>query len=336
MPEISSCRAAHLIPFVELFRDIGVPVERELVGAKLPSLIEEIPDEVISNGLATRFVSSCARREGIESSGWLWSQRFSVSNLSAGLLAALQSQPTVRNRLERFAFLSSLESSVIQLFIVKSGETAEVVSSIPRTDPLFGQRFAEWTQIAPLIEIIRSVAGPAWCPDAINFSSGQKIVEGAVQAFPNTRFVRNAPRTSIVMSASVLAMSSATRLPADLPQTAGRAPDVDLDLYRRLLRPYLREERPTIDLFAEMSGTSRRTLQRNLSRVGTSFSELVETTRFEMATELLDESSLSLIDVAMMLGFSDASNFSRSFRRYAGVSPGQYRRQFRDRREIRA
>jgi AraC-like DNA-binding protein len=54
---------------------------------------------------------------------------------------------------------------------------------------------------------------------------------------------------------------------------------------------------------------------------------LIETTRFEMATEMLQDPKMNLIDVAMTLGYENQSNFGRSFRRIAGISPGKYRRQ---------
>jgi AraC-like DNA-binding protein len=46
-----------------------------------------------------------------------------------------------------------------------------------------------------------------------------------------------------------------------------------------------------------------------------------------MASEMLQDPDIQLIDVAMTLGYENQSNFGRSFRRIAGISPGKYRRQ---------
>jgi transcriptional regulator GlxA family with amidase domain len=80
-------------------------------------------------------------------------------------------------------------------------------------------------------------------------------------------------------------------------------------------------------IFAEILDVSPRSLQRNLQQAGTSFSDLIETTRFEMAVEILAASDARLIDVAMTLGYENQSNFGRCFRRVAGISPGKYRRE---------
>ena len=55
---------------------------------------------------------------------------------------------------------------------------------------------------------------------------------------------------------------------------------------KRLIRPYLRDGVPQNRLFAEMLDVSPRSLQRKLQQAGTSFSDLIETTRFEMAAEM--------------------------------------------------
>ena len=92
------------------------------------------------------------------------------------------------------------------------------------------------------------------------------------------------------------------------------------------LIPYLPSGHPPIDLAAEMAGTSVRSLQRRLNRMQTSYVELVERIRFDQAVRLMRDSNLNILDIALTLGYRDASNFSRAIRRISGVSPSQLRR----------
>ena len=69
-----------------------------------------------------------------------------------------------------------------------------------------------------------------------------------------------------------------------------------------------------------------RTLQRQLAEFGVSYSKLVEQTRFEAASRLLQDPGNKVIDVAYGVGYENPAHFARAFRRTASVSPREYRR----------
>jgi AraC-like DNA-binding protein len=71
---------------------------------------------------------------------------------------------------------------------------------------------------------------------------------------------------------------------------------------------------------------SPRTLQRRLEQEQTNFSEVLDDARFEVARRLLADSAVTLTDAALRLGFADLATFSRAFKRWTGVPPGQWRR----------
>lgn len=70
---------------------------------------------------------------------------------------------------------------------------------------------------------------------------------------------------------------------------------------------------------------SQRTLQRKLREAGTSYKNILEQTRRELATQYMDSSLLTISEITYLLGFSEASNFSRAFKRWNGISPSSYR-----------
>ncbi|GJJ02030.1 transcriptional regulator [Duganella rhizosphaerae] len=72
---------------------------------------------------------------------------------------------------------------------------------------------------------------------------------------------------------------------------------------------------------------SERTLQRRLQDEGTSFQQLLDDTRRDMARQYLAQEQIVLGQIAFMLGFADQSTFCRACQRWFTASPGQYRRQ---------
>ena len=80
------------------------------------------------------------------------------------------------------------------------------------------------------------------------------------------------------------------------------------------------------DTIARRLYRSRSTLQRQLSAEGTSYREILEATRRELAERYLKEGEYSQAQIAFMVGFADQSNFARAFKRWTGLSPGEYQK----------
>ena len=82
---------------------------------------------------------------------------------------------------------------------------------------------------------------------------------------------------------------------------------------------------PRLDTVAREARCSARTIQRRLRDAGLTYKRVLDEVRLEAAAQLLQESELRIVDVAVDLGYSDQANFTRAFRRWAGVSPTQFR-----------
>ena len=83
---------------------------------------------------------------------------------------------------------------------------------------------------------------------------------------------------------------------------------------------------PSLSELAAQLNISPRTLNRYLQREGTTYRALAGRIQHEIACERLAAGGMSVTEVAYSLGFSDAANFTRAFRRRAGYSPGAHRR----------
>jgi AraC-like DNA-binding protein len=78
---------------------------------------------------------------------------------------------------------------------------------------------------------------------------------------------------------------------------------------------------------ARALNVSVRTLQRKLLPAGTTFREVSDAVRAQLAREYLSDPLVSIAEVACLLGFSDQASFNRAFRRWTSDSPGRWRRQ---------
>jgi AraC-like DNA-binding protein len=79
------------------------------------------------------------------------------------------------------------------------------------------------------------------------------------------------------------------------------------------------------DGIAARLALSRRTFNRRLTEEGTSFGPILDDVRREFACAFLRDRRLSIADVAFFLQYSEPAAFNRSFRRWTGRTPGEFR-----------
>ena len=82
---------------------------------------------------------------------------------------------------------------------------------------------------------------------------------------------------------------------------------------------------PGLGEIASTMNVSERTLNRRLQDEGTNYRELRGEVIDRWARQYLDQTDLSVEAIAAALGYQDAANFRRAFRKRQGIAPGQYR-----------
>lgn len=94
----------------------------------------------------------------------------------------------------------------------------------------------------------------------------------------------------------------------------------------RVLAERMKGAVPTLGDVARELAMSERNLQRALREDGTSFQQLVDELRCELAISHLANPATSTGQVGFLLGFSEPSAFHRAFKRWTGKAPSAYRR----------
>jgi|RhiMetdeSRZDD1v2_1073273.scaffolds.fasta_scaffold11666_4 AraC-like DNA-binding protein len=104
------------------------------------------------------------------------------------------------------------------------------------------------------------------------------------------------------------------------------SPVTFVDQVRRHVLEGLRQQDVNAVRLARQVGVSPRTLHRRLQEHGTSYQTLLDTVRCDLARSYLGEQHLAIDEVAFLLGFAETSTFYRAFKRWTGMTPGEYRR----------
>ncbi len=99
------------------------------------------------------------------------------------------------------------------------------------------------------------------------------------------------------------------------------------DKVSRILAATIRGETPSIEFVARQLALSVRNLQSKLSDEGTTFRNLLQNVRKELAIEYLNDSAIPIYEITYLLGFSEPSVFHRSFKHWTNYTPGTYRKQ---------
>ncbi len=94
---------------------------------------------------------------------------------------------------------------------------------------------------------------------------------------------------------------------------------------RALIGRDLSKPLPDFEWIAAELHTSPQTLRRRLKQENTSFQEIKDLLRRDMAIYFLGRQELSINDIAAKVGFTEPSTFHRAFKKWTGVTPGAYR-----------
>ena len=94
---------------------------------------------------------------------------------------------------------------------------------------------------------------------------------------------------------------------------------------KNALRLLLKDGLPRKERVAEQFNMTLRTLQRHLQQAGTSYQQILDQLRQELAEHYLLRSDLAIQDIASYLGFTEPRSFHRSFKGWTGQTPGQFR-----------
>lgn len=144
------------------------------------------------------------------------------------------------------------------------------------------------------------------------------------QAMPGVRVLMG---SALLSQALPLASQAVVQQVSERLEALSRRPTPEAGGWSTFITMMLTEaqgELLTLDDIGQRLNVSGRTIDRNLKKEGQQFRDIAQRVYMARAREMLEQHGTTVAQVAERLGFSDAANFSRAFRRCTGMTPTQF------------
>ncbi len=292
------------------------------------------PDARVPARIGVALWEEVPRIVGDELFGLRLGQRASDVGAIPVLGYVVQTSPTLGEGLARALRYQRLVQTLNPAELLHAGTEAQLVVHI-RARHVERLRHATEFALAFTVSFAARVTGEPLIPRGVRFAHAKpSSLEEHRRVFGDElRF--DTPRTELDMEPAVLArpvLSADPHLCALIERHAEalleRLPSSGslTDRARAALVEGLRSGRTDVAAVAEGLRMSARTLQRRLSAEGTSYAELLDALRRELALRYVGDHTLSLSEVAFLVGFADQTTFHRAFVRWTGRTPGAFRK----------
>jgi len=323
-------RAAPALALVGVLGDLGhdpAPILAEAGWS--PKLLDD-PDNIVPYAELGRLVATAAEHTGCDHIGLLLGKRAGLAALGAFGFAA-RNAPDVRSALLLVTQPLAHHDRCGVAALAEHGKVATLGYRILHPAVRGGELIIDGAMTIAF-EMMKALCGPEWRPletslarrppaDARPYLAqfGEPVRFGAEESaisFSERWLGRKIPGADPELQRLLLRM-----IGADTPT---REHDLRDDV-RRLLIGMVGSGDTTRAAIARAFGMSSRTLHRRLAALGTSFRGLLDAVRCEKACGILTATDVPVAQVALMLGYSETSAFTRSFKRQLGCGPAAWR-----------
>jgi AraC-like DNA-binding protein len=243
---------------------------------------------------------------------------------------ALQASDTLGAALERASRFFAATGTTAEIALRPSATGLSVVVRRRDGASSSGARLGTEYIVGQIVRLIGALTEERVAPRAIRIAHPGAIAPAALRRTLPVEPQFGAALTAIDLDHSALASPLSRRDP-DLARYFDRALERHVDrsptasVRRAIEHAIASGSSLSEDDIARTLDTSSRTLRRRLEGEHTSLRALLDRSRMEIATERLERGA-PIAALALELGFSDQTAFSRAFRRWTGRSPGAYRR----------
>jgi len=326
-------RVAVIRPFTEFLADVGAPVESHFRRLHMPFDALENVNNYLPSQFFWKFLIDMSRSQGIEELGFLVGKQFGANCVDPKMTALLSRAPTLYRGLLQASDLANRTVSNCQFGLLSPPASTYSYfyhrPSCRTINPAI--EHIGWFGLMTLCAIVRAFTGPQWQPTEIGIMTNRLPGDCIGEYFPDARIKLSKPFSYIALENKLL------KLPPFDKDAVSESKSVEYQELQhsfagslmQVLRAYSQYKYLNLSLAAELCNTSKRTLQRKLGEEGTSYKDLLDQMLLEAATRMLQDPDISITEISNQLDYSDVAHFGRAFRRITGVTPQNYRQQFK-------
>ena len=311
-----------------LIRQLGADPVALLASAGLRSDALDEPERRIPYVAMGALFQESAQRTGCAHFGLLCGRAWHLSDL--GIVGEIvRNSPTVGRALRTLTVYQHLNSEGGLAFLMERNGVVDIGYAIYHPEVVGANQIYD-ALMSGGFNFLRELCGPGWSPSQVSFPHATPL-----NVEPHRRFFKASLRfhsefCALQFPAHWMERRVEGADPMRLRSAEKEAEGAELgDLLQRVhraLRLLLLSGKNSGDDVAKMLAMHRRTLNRRLKERGTTFQEVLDDVRLEVARQLLADRHIRVDDIAKALGYSSVSPFMRSFRRWTGTTPGQWRR----------
>lgn len=330
MTDIPLVRVNVLHGVTAFLQQLDVPIDRVLMEAKLSPVILHEPDTLIPLKQALHLIETAAAHAGIAHFGLVAGQQTQIAKMGA-LGRLLCHSLTLYDALQTLIHLVHSYNSGDRIWLEYQEDTVWLCRRFIYKLEAEHPQAVHYSLII-LIHLVQLATGIQWQPTQIHLPTYPVSNTHQIELLANADIQFNQDKTAIAIPSNLLSLPLRSNFDYNQHQrerdySSLHSSDLKiifLESLKQIIKSQLKQGYLSIDSTAEILGISVRTLQRQLSGENLTYSYLIDQVRLECSLTLLSDPLNKVADIAVEIGYRDASNFTRAFKRWTGISPKAY------------
>lgn len=336
MPNYYSTLSGWLIPFSRAMESNGLNFEAECAECQISLTdLNNLESRLAADKLAT-LMRHCNKKLGRRDFATEVAKHFHPSMFHA-LGYAMMSSSSLHDALERLARYKRVVSNTCTIEMTEQDNNLLFemhIDNYPDSKrPVLETCLVE-TFLATIVTFSRELVGSKMAPKVVKLKAAKPDIDDEyLEAFFNCgveygcesnslTFSREAADTKLMVGNTIITQIHEKVL----DELLNRIDKNDLIyLVKTIIYRELPMGAPSQSDIAKQLGMSLRNLQRKLVDKGTTYKDLLDTTRKKLALDYIRQQHISFSETGYLVGFASVSNFNRAFKRWTNKTPTEYR-----------